>query len=149
MHVRRRIVNAAASALQGLGTTGSRVYAGRSWPLPTSADAYLLVYARQEQSESATMGAAARKLIRQLRLIVDGIDTRSADNDAILDTIAAEVEAALMADPTLGGTAKDLHISQTEMTVTADDNDRRVAHVRLEFSITYLTAANAPETLTN
>ena len=146
MHVRRQIVNAAATALQGLATTGTRVYAGRSWPVPSSASAYLLVYARQEQSASATTGGAARKLLRQMRLIVEGIDSRAADDDAILDTIAAEVETALMADPTLSGEAKDIHLVQTDMIVTADDNDRRIAQVRLEFTATYLTAANAPET---
>jgi len=146
MHARRQIVNAAAAALAGLASTGSRVYPGRDWPVSADSADYLLVYARQETSQSATMKGAARSLQRVVRLMVDGVTSSFADNDAQLDAIAEEVEAALAADPSLGGLAKDLFLASTEIVVTTGENERRLGRVRLEFAVIYYTAANAPGT---
>lgn len=146
MHARRAIVNAAAAALAYRPTTGDRVYPGRSWPVSGESPPYLLVYARQERIDSATMTSNARKTMRLLDLIVEGVDTAQTDTDERLDTIAEEVELALLADRTLGGTCKDMTLAQTDLTVTADDNERRIAAIRLRFVAMYLTAANDPTT---
>ena len=146
MHARRAIVNAAAAACDLLATTGARVYPGRSWPLTAESAPYLLIYARQEQSASATMRGSARKLMRTCTLFVEGIETGVVDTDEVLDTIAEEVETAIAADHTLGGTCKELLLTQTDINVTEDDSARRIGVVRLTFTVTYLTEANAPAT---
>ena len=146
MHARRAIVNAAAAALANLPSTGARVYPGRAWPMAADGPPYLLVYARREQSQPLIMTASTRKLGRALTLIVDGIETGGTDDDAALDAIAAEVEAALAEDPSLGGAARDLWLTQTTLDVSPQDSERRIARVQLEFSVTYQTTAAAPET---
>lgn len=144
MHARRAIVNAAAAACAELQTTGSRVYPGRTRPLDANGEPHLLVYARQEQSASATMKGPERKLLRRLNLVVEGVDSATTDTDALVDQIAAEVEAALAADNTLGGLAKDLELASTEIVTSGDDAERRLVVIRLTFVVTYLTAANDP-----
>lgn len=146
MHARRAIVTAAAAALANLPTTGSRVYPGRSRPVTSEAAPHLLVYARQEQSGSDTMGGSSRKLMRQLVLSIEGIDTGATDDDAVVDSIAEEVEGALAADPTLGGTAKDFVITRTDITASTEDQERPVRTIVLQFSVFYRTAANDPTT---
>lgn len=146
MHARRAIVNAAAAALNPLPTTGDRVYPGRTRPLDAATAPYLLVYARREQSASATMRGAARKLERRVDLVVEGIDTGTTDTDAVLDSIAEDVEAAIAADPTLGGTARDLELTSTDITVASDDAENRVVAIRITFAVAYMTAANDPAT---
>lgn len=144
-HARRSIVLAAVSALTGLATTGARVHAGRTWPVETAETPYLLIYARREQSGPFTMKGAARTVQRQLTLSIEGITAETTDSDATLDQIASEVETAMAADPTLGGACKDLFIDATDIEARAD-SDYRTGRIRLDFSVTYYTAANAPDT---
>lgn len=147
MHARRAIVNAAATAVTGLATTGSRVYPGRTRPVKAETAPHLLVYGRQETSTSATMRGAARKLARELRLTIEGVEASTTDTDELLDTIAEEVETAIAADPTLGGKCKDLWLIQTDIGPAGDDAaERRIAAIRLTFAVMYLTEANAPAT---
>lgn len=144
-HARRSIVLAATTALTGLATTGARVHASRAWPVEAANTPCLLVYARTERSAPMTMKGAARRLARELTLAVEGVVAETTDSDATLDLIASEVETALAADPTMGGACMDLVLTSTEIDARAD-GEFRAGRVRLEFSVTYHTAANAPDT---
>lgn len=146
MHARRAIMNAAATALNPLSITGSRVHPGRTRPIAANGEPYLLVYARQEQAAGATMKGAGRKLLRRLNLVVEGVDTGATDTDELLDQIAEQVEAALAADSTLGGTCKDLELAQTEIVPTTDDAERRIVVIRLTFAVVYMTVDTDPAT---
>lgn len=141
-HARSTIVAAAVTALGDLSTV-DRVKAGRAAPMPVAQAPYLLVYGRSERSQPMTMRGPARRLERELTLAVE-IVTALADNDEQADAIALEVERALCADPTLGGVAKDLWLSLTMLEANAD-GEARTGRARLEFSVTYHTAANAPD----
>ncbi|HQS18606.1 hypothetical protein [Reyranella sp.] len=143
LHARSQIVLAAVQILTGLATTGPRVHAGRAWPVESGATPCLLVYARREQSGSDTMGGPSRKLRRELTLSVEGLVAETDDSDATLDAIAFEVETALAADPKLGGLCLDLEISGTDIAANAE-GDTRQGRIRLDFTIFYRTAANAP-----
>lgn len=147
MHARRRIVLAAVAALTGLPSTGARVHAGRAAPAPVASTPYLLVYARQEQSASATMRGPGRKLQRELTLAVEAVTASADDDDALADTIALEVEAALAANPTLGGVCGDLYLASTALDAR-HEGESRTGRVRLEFTVTYFTAADRPDVAT-
>ena len=142
-HARRSIVLAAVQALTGLATTGSRVHASRAWPVEAANTPCLLVYARTERSAPMTMKGAARRLARELTLAVEGVVAETDDSDATLDQVALEVETALAADPTLGGVCMDLVLTSTDIEARAD-GEFRAGRIRLEFAVTYHTAANAP-----
>lgn len=142
-HARRAIVLAAVTALTGLATTGSRVHASRAWPVAAGNTPCLLIYARNERSAPLTMKGAARRLGRELVLAVEGVVAETTDSDATLDQIALEIETALAADPSLGGACLDSVLASTDIAANID-GEFRAGRVRLEFAVTYHTAANAP-----
>jgi hypothetical protein len=143
LHVRRQLVNAVVQVLANLATTGPRVHADRTWPVESGATPCLLVYARNERSGSDTMGGPSRRLRRELTLSVEGLVAETGDSDATLDAIAFEVETALAADPKLGGLCLDLQITSTDIAANAEGETRQ-GRIRLDFTIIYRTAANAP-----
>ena len=146
LHARRAIVRAAKAALVGLPAVGDRVYEGLAEPKPATSTPYLAVYARPENSAPiAGKGSTARTLQRQLTLEILGVtaEAGTAAGDALLDQIALEVETALAGDPTLGGTCRDLYLARTDPTARVE-GEHRAGRIRLEFTVTYFTAANAP-----
>jgi hypothetical protein len=143
VHARRSIVAAAVAVLTGLPTTGTRVKPGRAAPMPVAQAPYLLVYGRIERSAPITIGRG-RKLQRELTLRVEAVTASADDSDDQVDQIAAEVEAALAADPTLGGRAKDLWLATTDLDARAE-GEARTGRARLEFTVSYHTVAAAPD----
>lgn len=144
-HARATIVAAAVTALGNLTTTGTRVHAGRTTPMPAASSPFLLVYGRSEQSQPLTMQGANRRLQRELVLVVEGVSGETGDVDDTQNAIALEVEAALAADPTLGGTCRDLYIAATQINAQVD-GETRLGLVRLEFQVLYHTVATVPGT---
>jgi hypothetical protein len=149
IHARRRIVLAVKSRLEGLVADGlvTAVLAGRADPVSSADRPVLLVYARQEQAApmSAGRGGPTRRIERQLLLSVEGVTSVATDDDAAADALALAVEAALANDETLGGVARDLVLSSTAIEVQTE-GETRTSRVRLEFTVTYHTAAGDPGT---
>ena len=145
LHARQSIILAAKAALTGLPTTEDRVHEGRADPQAADATPFLLVYARPEASAPATMKGPERKLQRELVLAVEGVTAEAGDDsgDALLNTIALEVETALAGNPTLGGACRDLYLARTDPNARAE-GEHRTGRIRLEFTVLYFTAANAP-----
>lgn len=145
LHARRQIVLAAKARLTGLATTADRVHEGLAGPKAATATPYLLVYARPEESGAITARGPARRLQRELTLAIEGVtaETGADAGDALLDTIALEVESALAGEPTLGGACSDLVLRRTDPNARAE-GEHRTGRIRFEFIVTYFTAANAP-----
>jgi hypothetical protein len=144
-HARRLIVLAAVQALGTLPTIpAAKVKPGRAAPMPVAQAPYLLVYGRRERAGPVSGSGATRKLQRELTLRVEAVTTGD-DDDALVDQVAAEVEAALMADNTLGRVCKDLYLSATDLDARAE-GETRLGRAWLDFTVIYFTAANAPET---
>lgn len=146
-HARQSIREAAATLLTGLTTTGSRVHQSRL-PYATLGDGELpalLVTTENESVADRTITAAA-VLQRELDLIVSGLAKPSANLDDSLDTIAAEVEAALGESLTVS-TSK-LSVLLQDIKVAIDSSlERDVGRIDLAFRVIYFTAAGAPGTL--
>lgn len=147
MHARRKIVLAATQALQGLVTAGlvTSVKAGRAAPMPVAQAPYLLVYGRAEASQPLTMGGPRRKLERSLTLAIEIVTASADDSDELADALSAEVELPLAGDPTLGGAAKDLWLSNTLLDARAE-GETRTGRARLEFTVLYHAVASDPTT---
>jgi len=149
MHAAWQIALAAKQRLMGLPTTGNSVHLGRTSPMATGSAPFLLVYPRPEQSAPVSGSGPSRKLQRELTLAVEGVVAEADDEsgEALVWQIAAEVEVALAGDPTLGGTSKDLYLNRIDPNARAE-GETRTGHVRLEFTVRYFTAANAPNQAT-
>jgi hypothetical protein len=143
-HVRTLIVAAAVELLKTCPTPLGRVKSGRAAPMPVAQAPYLLVYGRPERSAPLAGGRETRKLLRELTLAIEIVTASADDNDDQVNAIAAEVERALAAQPSLGGLSKDLWLAATTPDARAD-GEVRVGRARLEFTVQYVTVASAPD----
>ncbi len=139
-HVREQIRKAIATAVTGLATTGANVSSSRVYPHDTLPSLVVLVDGDVVQTELGTMD---RKQDRLLSVSVAARAKGTAAVDDTLDTICAEVEAALAADITLGGLAKDLWLSNTAIGFDGA-SDQPTGLATMSYSVEYRVAEGAP-----
>lgn len=146
-HVRQQIRKAALAELQGLATTGDRVFEGRVYPLAKAQLPGLCVYTPAEGSahDDSSMGAPLETM-RDVTLMVHGLVAISDRIEDELDDIALEVEIALDALALVGNLAKIYHgIQGTVTTLSGEDADQPHGAIELEFLYTYRTRAGTPD----
>jgi hypothetical protein len=143
-HIRKLIRDNIETTLTGLTTTGSNVFASRVYPIQTAKMPGLCIYTSSETIEAQTI-KPPRGLIRSLEVSVEAY-VESAVADDVLDTIAAEVEAAMTTDLTRGGNAKDTRLVSFEADF-AGEGERPVVVGRFIFEIVYSTQETDAETV--
>ena len=140
-HARQQIRQSAATAVTGLTTTGARVYQSRLHTLRDSNLPCLLVNSDDEEIETDL-----NLLTRRLELKIRAVAKATADLDDALDTMAAEVEAALAPGITAGG--KKLFPMLTGIQVDmVDEIEKPAGVITLSYSVPYFTAPGAPTVL--
>lgn len=144
-HVRTQIRGAMVATLTGLATTGSNVFdsrpEGRDW---NENDLPGLNILTPTDSIDTDRTNSRGKEARQIAAIVE-CRAKGANSASVADQASAEVQAALAADETLGGLAKDLFLSEAATSLSGEI-DRPVAVVRLEVSVGYRIVPTDPET---
>jgi hypothetical protein len=77
---------------------------------------------------------------RQLQVMVDYFTAQTSATiiDDLFDTGSAAVEAAILADPTLGGACRDTHLTSVDYVIEPDE-DKRWGVARHTFNCIYLT----------
>ena len=143
-HVRKAIREHVVTTITSLSTTGSNVYETRYFPLQTGNLPALIVYTLDETVEDYTIGQNTRTQFRALNLIIEAHCRGTANIDDTLDTIAEEVEEAMVTDITRGGNAKDTKLVSTE--VDFDTASQKTGLMRLTYLISYNTVENAVQT---
>ena len=151
MHYRQRIRETLAIRLAAAETlAGPNVFTSRARPILEilqKREAVLSVYTADETSARSPDG---HLLTRSLTVSVEAAAGGGDDLDAILDHLAEQVEAAIDADPTLGGLlSDDLELTATTSEISARGN-QQVGAFRMDFEAKYLTergvdAALGPE----
>lgn len=147
-HARKQIRDAIVALCTLLPTTGGRVKAGAVHAVPDAAAPYLRIYTPLEASEPSTL-ARPRKLMRTTTVAIHGAASMPDEEYLLdaLDQIAAEVEAALGADETLGvAGVKSTLLIATNIQLSGEGKQPAGA-IRLDFQVTYRTTDGAPETL--
>jgi hypothetical protein len=138
-HVRKSIRDNIKTTLTGLSTTGSNVFASRVYPIQSGKMPGLCIYTSSESIEAVTI-KPPRGLHRSLEVAVEAY-IESAAPDDVLDTIAAEIEAAMATDITRGGYAKDTKLTSFEADF-AGDVQKPLVVGRFIFQIMYSTTEN-------
>lgn len=139
-HVRRQLREAAATAVTGLTTTGSRVFQSRMRPQADAGLPCLLVATNDEAVSPGSVGAMQE---RELTLTVTGVAKASADVDDTLDAMALEVETALAAAHTLGGLAAGMELRGLKVEFD-DETDKPVGQISLDYRLTYFVSSGSP-----
>ena len=143
-HIRKAIREHVVTTVTSLSTTGSNVYETRYFPLQTGNLPALIVYTLDETVEDYTIGQNTRTQFRALNLIIEAHCRGTANIDDTLDTIAEEVEEAMVTDISRGGNAKDTKLVSTE--VDFDTASQKTGLMRLTYLISYSTIENAVQT---
>ena len=143
-HVRKSIREHVVTTVTSLSTTGSNVYETRYFPLQTGNLPALIVYTLDETVEDYTLGQNTRTQFRALNLIIEAHCRGTANIDDTLDTIAEEVEEAMVTDVTRAGNAKDTKLVSTE--IEFDTASQKTGLMRLTYLISYSTVENAVQT---
>ncbi len=143
-HIRKTIREHVITTITGLSTTGSNVYETRYFPLQTGNLPALIVYTLDETVEDYTLGQNTRTQFRALNLIIEAHCRGTANIDDTLDTIAEEVEEAMVTDISRGGNAKDTKLVSTE--VEFETASQKTGLMRLTYLISYNTIENAVQT---
>lgn len=143
-HLHKQIRDAVKTALTGLTTTSTRVYANRLQPM---ADANLpgLRISADEESAEALLIHASQLMDRTLSFSVECCAKAVSALDDTLDQISKEVETALASGVTLSG--RVLPVTYLGMNFEDELSDKPVGVKRLRFSVSYTAAASAPDTL--
>ena len=142
-HIRQQIREKFGTTLTGLTTTGSNVYESRVYPLENGSLPALIIYTKSETSEPIVIGTQ-RLMSRDLLVVVEGYAKATSNFDDTIDTISKEVEAAIAADRTLDGLAKDTYLESTEIEFNAE-GEKPLGYVSLTFLTNYYVKENAPD----
>jgi len=124
------------SAVTGLNTTGANVFPSRVYPIAAGKMPGLCVYTLSETIEPQSL-RPPRGLVRVLEISVEAYVEGSTSDD-VLDTICAEIEAAVAVDITRGGKARDTILVSFEADFA--DGERPLVVGRLTYQVTYSTA---------
>ena len=109
-HLRKQIQDNVVTALTGLSTTGSWVYASRVYPV-AAANLSGPLCLRQERGGRDNDYHAPRTQVRTLSLSVEGFAVATSGLDNTLDAISLEVEEALAVDRSRSNLAKDTRVT--------------------------------------
>jgi hypothetical protein len=142
-HAREQIRNAVVTAVTGLTTTGTRVYASRVLPLTATDLPALCVYTRQD-SPDYTRGTAQNRPARLLDVRVQGFV--DGDDQSVLDDIAAEVETAIYGNAPLAALTRLIWLADQSMSVDGE-GETLISVIDIGFNMQYSVAEGAPLTL--
>jgi hypothetical protein len=132
--------NTATALTTALVVPTANILRGRNNTIASVSFPSAAIYAISEQIEVRSLAPSDRTQYRQLQLMVDYFTSETSVTaiDDLFDAGSAAVEAALLADVTLGGNCRDLHLTNVEYMIEPDE-ERRWGCARHTFNCIYLT----------
>jgi hypothetical protein len=145
-HVLTQARTAAVAALNGLPTTGPRVYVQEPYPWPEASLPALLVATSAAPASDYVDGEP--QLRWDVNIEVAAVVKGVGDLMAVLDTIATEVQGALCAVSTVAGKSVQILPTNIEAPAVDGSGDQPVARRTITFIMQSLyTLATSPDTL--
>lgn len=141
MSARTNIRNAIGNAITGAAVVPTaNLLRGRDRTIASTSFPACAVYAVTEDVEIRTLAPNYREQYRTLEVSVDYFTavTGTTILDDLLDTASSSVEAAVLADVTLGGNCRDLHLTRVQYVIEPDE-ERQWGVARHTFQAIYLT----------
>lgn len=142
-HPRKVIREAVVKLLVDAKTAaGADVYPTREAPWKSIELPGIAVYTVEENSERKNPQG---NLDRHLVLAIHAVARLNEGIDDALDALSLQIEKAMAADQTLGGTALFSHLSGTEIEVD-ESTSQPVGGIRLAYAVRYHTSAAVSRT---
>lgn len=141
IHPRQLLREATVARLTGATAAGSRVLDMQEVPYRGGLPA-ISVYVLTEDVDSEER-TSPRELKRNPDLVIEGVvQVVSGVSVAnTLDALALEIEGAIHADATIGGTVDDAILVRTDLG-TQTDGEQKIGVVKLTYRVTYYTYAD-------
>lgn len=143
-HAHTLIRTAATTALTGLTTTASRVYANRMHPMADANLPGLRVFLNDENVEIVSIHTPMTQQ-RTVQLVVECCASANTALDSTCDTMQGEVETALASGLSVDG--KTLEPVLAGSRYDFEQGSPAVGVKRVVFTIDFFTLANAPDNL--
>lgn len=148
LHLRDQIMDALATLLTGLTTTGARVYVDQDADSEPLADGQLPGLTIMQRDESSEMVSLPQPRIFQRLLDIEivahvKLTTPTAARKQ-LNLIDKEVQTAIAGSLSLGGACKHLTPQQVDFEFDGG-GDKPMARARMRYQALYLFAENAPD----
>lgn len=138
-HPREAIRKAVVALLVRACTdAGESVFPTREVPWRSVELPGIAVYSIEEASTQQHQDA---ELVRHVVLAIHAVARLTEGVDDALDALSLQIEKAMAADPTLGGTALLSNLAGTEITVD-ESTARPVGAIRLAYQVRYHTTAS-------
>jgi len=146
-HVRTQARKAMSARLMALPLFKKHVHQSRTRRVAAADLPEVLVYTGDEAVDMAGVNHP-RALVRRCIIYVEAIDRAKASEaiDDLLDSHCAQIERAIAADVSLGGTVKDCRLVRSEFDFDGE-SEAEFGVVRLQYEVAYVTPENDPETL--
>lgn len=148
LHLRDRILDAFATLLTGLTTTGSNVFTDRdsdNEPLGADVLPALTIQQIDDTAENLTLGGRVFQRALNIEVMAHVRQTTGTLARKKLNLINQEIEVALATDKSLGGLCKYINPGNFDFSTTGDA-DLVVARMRMQFQVIYLYAEGTPDT---
>ena len=142
-HIRTSIRDNIKTTLTGLSTTGSNIFASRLYPLNTQKLPGIILCTETESTTDLSM-RPPRTQMRTMSVTAEIYVRGVSDYDDTIDTISAEIEAALYSDLTRGGFARDTRVTGFSAQFS-NDGDQPVAYAGVTIQVDYVTIEGSPE----
>ncbi len=140
MHKAETILNALAAVLTGLTTTGASVQRARAWPV-SALPALTISKGDDRVTEDINFGFIRREMLVNITAQVKA----TSNLETLLNTIAVEVYAAVMADITLSGSATNIDlVEEVEPSIEAEQ-DEPTGSMIMQYLIHYRHSATSAE----
>lgn len=141
-HARQQIRDQLKTTLTGLTTTGANVFDSRVYDHDTLPSLAIYTLSEELGEESGN------KQLRMLNVVIEARAKATTNLDNTLDTIGAEVEAAIFSggDTTLNGTCKDFDFEAVDIELSGD-SEQPVGLMSMRFVALYRVDKSDVETL--
>lgn len=145
-HMHKNIRDAIETAVTGLTTTGSNIFPQSVYPIAQGILPSLAIFALEEEIDLDAMGNTPIQM-RTLEVAIEGLAQGAAKGPSdTLAQIAAEVEAAMAADLTLGGLVTTLGLTEINYFYGDEETAKPTGAIRLTYAVEYRTTTLDPTT---
>lgn len=139
-HVRQQLRDQIAAVLNGLTTTGSKVFKSRAYPIQEIDLPCLLVKTENERVDYLTINPPAQQE-RNITVTVEAVARANSNLDDMLDKICKEVEIAIENAVTI---SKDIQLAGTNID-TSVVGSQPVGMATMIYRMKVYTLSNAPD----
>lgn len=141
-HARQQIRDQIVEDLSGI--SGTTVYSMRRYAIDHKKLPVVLVYTMGETSSLLTIGRDSKTINRTLSVGIEAIVKSSTDVADVVDTLCAQIEAAIGNDFNLNGLAKSAILTDTQIDINVE-GENPISSARLTYDVNYQTATNNAE----